>query len=243
MGRILYNIRVVLASLVSFIVGIGGTALLAMLVAFFSIIRLRFVATLIIRFWSRFSFWIVLRRLHISGKEHIQKGKAYLVICNHGSYYDIPAIMAIQPEISWVARESLFRIPVLGYAMKQIGVVSIDAKNYRKSARSIELILHHAKNNRSVGIFPEGTRSPDGSLQEFKRGFIRILRNSELDILPVTLNGFYTLWKRGRFAIDPAKKLEIIVHEPIPRDKLLHLKDPEIIEKVKEIVRKDFKGW
>lgn len=242
MNKMLYDIRIVLASIVSYSIGIVGTVILTFLVALFSIMNIRIIPRWIILFWSRFAFGIVLRKLHISGKQNLEKGRAYLVVSNHGSYYDIPAIMAVQPDISWVARESLFRIPLFGFTLRKIGTISIDAKNFRKSGRSIDLALKQAKNNRSVGIFPEGTRSPDGSIQEFKRGFIRILRNSDLDILPITLNGFYTLWRRGHMAINPAKKLEIIIHPPIHREKLLHLKDNEIMDEVKKIIMKNYRN-
>lgn len=243
MKKFLYGLRVVLASIVSFGIGIPGTIILSALVAFFSVLNLRTIPRLIILFWSRFSFWIVLRRLHVHGRDHMKKGKAYLIISNHGSYYDIPAIMSFSPDISWVARESLFRFPIFGFALKKIGAVSIDSKSLRKAGQAIEMAANQAKNNRSVGIFPEGTRTPDGRMQDFKRGFIRILRNSELDILPVTLNGFHTLWKRGKMAIDPAKKLEIIIHPPISRDSLLHLKDQEIIAEVKNTIQRNHRNW
>lgn len=243
MKKFLYNLRVVVASIVSFSIGIPGTVILSGLVAIFSLMNLRTIPRLIILFWSRFSFWIVLRMLHVTGKENIKKGKAYLVVSNHGSYYDIPAIMSFCPDISWVARASLFRFPIFGFALKKIGAVSIDSSSIRKAGEAIEMAAKQAKKNRSVGIFPEGTRSIDGKLQDFKRGFIRILRNSELDILPVTLNGFHTLWKRGTMVIDPAKKLEIFIHPPIPREKLVHLEDTEIIEITRKAIEKNLKYW
>ena len=85
-------------------------------------------------------------------------------------------------------------------------------------------------------IFPEGTRTLNGKLNPFYRGFIYLLRASKTDILPVTLNGFFSLKPKNRFSIDFASKLEVIVHEAIPSQELIPLEDKSIIDKVKTVI-------
>ncbi len=81
----------------------------------------------------------------------------------------------------------------------------------------------------TIGIFPEGTRSLNGRLNDFYRGFVILLRNAEVDVLPVTLNGFYNLKPKNRFHIGFDSRLEILIHKPIKREDLITLSDSEII--------------
>lgn len=242
-GGFLYRARIILGTVSGYMIGMVMTAFLTVITAPVALLNLTPVYKLIAFFWSRFVFWIFLRPLHVSGRNHLVKHKRYLVISNHSSYFDIPALMSLLPGISWVARESLFRIPVFGLVMKKIGCIAIDSKNFLKSSKSIEQATDKANSDRSVGIFPEGTRSPDGKMRDFKRGFTRILRMSDLDILPVTLNGFYTLWPKGSFFVNPSKKLEIIIHKPLSREELVKKTDAEIIAEVRKIIEGSCKFW
>ena len=80
----------------------------------------------------------------------------------------------------------------------------------------------------NIAIFPEGTRSLDGKINDFYRGFIILLRASDIDVLPVTLNGFFDLKPKNRFWINFGAELEIIIHKPVKRDFLIDRSDAEI---------------
>lgn len=243
MSKILVRIRNVIVTCWFYPVGIIET-IVGMLIAFpFLLIRARFVATVLCYLWARFLFLLAGRTVRVTGLEKITRGKAYLVIANHSSYLDIPGIIAFFPDILWVGREKIFRVPVFGTFIKLLGSIPIDTKSVMRSGSAITAAVHQARKARSVAIFPEGTRTPDGKLQPFKRGFTRILRNSDLDILPLTLNGFYTLCPKDRWTVDPSKPLEIIVHSPVSRDTLLNKDDNTIAEIIHDIVQKGHKGW
>jgi 1-acyl-sn-glycerol-3-phosphate acyltransferase len=89
---------------------------------------------------------------------------------------------------------------------------------------------------RSIGIFPEGTRTLTGELNEFYRGFIMLMRNSEMDLLPVTLNGFYELKPKNRFHISFHSRLKVVIHEPIKNKEISDKSDLQIISTVKGII-------
>lgn len=205
--------------------------------------RLRTVPAALTVVWSRFLFLLAGRRVHVTGREKMEKGKAYLVVANHSSFTDIPGMLTVLPDLIWVGREKLFRIPLFGTFLKMWGSIPIDTKSVMRSGNSINAAVRQARKARSVAIFPEGTRTPDGRLQEFKRGFTRILRNSDLDILPLTMNGFYSLCPKDSWLIQPTEKLEIVIHEPVPRDNLLALDDRTMADKVRGIVMQNHKGW
>jgi 1-acyl-sn-glycerol-3-phosphate acyltransferase len=90
--------------------------------------------------------------------------------------------------------------------------------------------------NKTVAIFPEGTRTTDGNINDFFRGFIYLFRTSDVGILPVTLNGFYNLKPKTRMAINFSSKLEVIIHKPLTREELINKTDSEIIDIVKAVI-------
>ncbi len=102
----------------------------------------------------------------------------------------------------------------------------------------LESLVEKGK-NRTVAIFPEGTRTLDGKLNTFYRGFIHLLRATENDILPVTLNGFYKLKPKNRFSIHFGSRLGLIIHPPLEGGKLARQSDQEIMDRVMEVIESE----
>jgi 1-acyl-sn-glycerol-3-phosphate acyltransferase len=107
--------------------------------------------------------------------------------------------------------------------------------NYRNTKQMINQLIYKSK-YQSVAIFPEGTRTLNGKINQFYRGFIYLFRTRNIEILPVTLNGFYKLKPKNRFYINFDSKLDVIIHKPIKRDELIEKTDIEIIDTVKKII-------
>jgi 1-acyl-sn-glycerol-3-phosphate acyltransferase len=99
----------------------------------------------------------------------------------------------------------------------------------------LEQLMERA-NNRSVALFPEGTRTTSGKINPFYRGFIYLFRSREIGVLPVTLNGFYDFKPKTRFYINFGSRLEVVIHKPIPREELIDRSDNEIIDKIKTVI-------
>jgi 1-acyl-sn-glycerol-3-phosphate acyltransferase len=96
--------------------------------------------------------------------------------------------------------------------------------------------LEEKAQHRTVAIFPEGTRSLDGKLNSFYRGFIHLLRATGNDILPVTLNGFYKLKPKNRFRINFGSRLGVVIHPPIESEKLVPSSDREIMDWISKVL-------
>jgi 1-acyl-sn-glycerol-3-phosphate acyltransferase len=96
--------------------------------------------------------------------------------------------------------------------------------------------LMEKASNQSVALFPEGTRTLNGKINPFYRGFIYLFRTRDIDILPLTLNGFYELKPKNRSYIDFSSKLEVIIHKPIPRERIAGKNDSEIIRQVRGVI-------
>ncbi len=218
-----------------FILLYAFTAVIVILVLFTSYIGLRFAMHGLIWFWARSVFLLMGKRLRITGKENYVKGKKYILLANHASLFDIMGIMAFFPGVSWFGQEKLLRIPLFGTMLKRIDYIPMSIANIRNTRRMVEQLVDKSSFS-TVAIFPEGTRTKDGKLNPFYRGFIYLLRASETDILPVTLNGFFQLKPKTRFHINFNAKLEVIIHEPIPGHELIKMEDKLIIDRVKTVI-------
>lgn len=185
--------------------------------------------------WAKSVFIIIGKKFRLKGEENINKDSKYILVANHASLFDIVAIMSVYPGISWFGHERLLKVPLFGKLLKMNGYIAFREPNYRNTKAMIKQLVVRSK-DQTVAIFPEGTRTLDGRINEFYRGFIYLIRNSELDILPVTLNGFYDLKPKNRSSINFDAELEIIVHKPIKRGNLIGKTDIDIVETVKDVI-------
>lgn len=188
--------------------------------------------------WAKSIFLIMCKNLHVRGKENINKKEKYIVMANHASLFDIVAIMSFYPDVSWFGHERLLKVPVFGRFLKLTDYVPFKEPTITNTRHMLEQLMEKAK-NRSVALFPEGTRTLDGKINPFYRGFIYLFRSREIGILPVTLNGFYDLKPKNRSYINFGSKLEVVIHKPIPREELINKSDSEIINVVKTIIESE----
>lgn len=187
------------------------------------------------KIWAKSIFIIMGKKLTVSGKEYIEKNNRYIILANHSSLFDIVAVLSFYPNVSWFGHERLLKVPLFGRFLKLTDYVPFREPTISNTRQMLGLLIEKA-NYRSVALFPEGTRSLDGGINPFFRGFIYLFRTREIDILPLTLNGFYELKPKNRSYIDFSPKLEVIIHEPIPRNELLDKTDAEIICRVRGVI-------
>lgn len=173
-------------------------------------------------------FWIVGQKSRVSGLQHINPGARYLIVSNYPSGYALFALMILFPNASFVAHEFISRIPVLGRFMRQNVTIFADGRHPIRTCQAIDLALERGVPGDMI-IMPEGRRSPDGDVHHFKRGFAHILRHSDLDLLPVTLNGFYKLKPANRVYLDPDTDLEVLIHDPICNRRIEQMSDEELV--------------
>lgn len=192
-----------------------------------------------IRFWGKGILRIMGKKLYIRGLEHIEKRKNYILLTNHASIYDIPAILAFYPRVSWLGRSYLLKVPVFGTFLEKTDYIPIDPGNIEETRNVLEQLLQKSE-NLTVAIFPEGTRTLNGNLQRFRKGFLHLLKNGDIDILPVTLNGFFSLKPKNRFHIDLNTKIGAVIHPPVKKTDLAGKSDDEILAEMKKIIESGY---
>jgi 1-acyl-sn-glycerol-3-phosphate acyltransferase len=229
-------LRVSAATLSSYLLGYLLTALLVLVGIIAAFLGMRGFIRRGLVFWGNLLFWLVGRRLHAYGTEHITPRKTYLVLANHSSLYDIPALLALMPDVSLVGREMLTRIPVFKRILRELRYIPIDTENIHRAHDAIAEAVKRAREGRSIGMFPEGTRTLTGKVQRLKRGFVYVLRESGLDVLPVTIRGTFALKPKGRVTMDPRERIEAFIHPPIRNSELAGLGDQAIMERIRTVL-------
>jgi len=144
--------------------------------------------------------------LHAEGTELVDRQQRYILIANHSSYYDIPCIFAAIPQpIRFMAKISLFKIPIFGWALGRAGFIPIDRKNRRTAVRSFEQAIERIRKGNTIVVFPEEGRSRTREMRPFQRGGYLLALRSGLPILPVAIDGTYDVFPAGATRVKPGK--------------------------------------
>jgi 1-acyl-sn-glycerol-3-phosphate acyltransferase len=156
------------------------------------------------RLWAKVSLWLAGVKLVVEGRENLPSEGAVVYMPNHQSNFDILVLLAGVPgQFRWLAKEELFHIPLFGLTMRRAGYISVDRSNRKKSVESMRRAIERIARGTSVVIFPEGTRSPDGHLKEFKAGSFTLAIQAQAPIVPVAITGSrdvmpkHSRWIRG----------------------------------------------
>jgi 1-acyl-sn-glycerol-3-phosphate acyltransferase len=163
---------------------------------------------------ARLALWLSGVHIDLHGQEKIPHGRAAIYMPNHQSNCDPPAVISILPDVLVMAKQEFFKVPVLGPAMVLRGFIPVDRKNRERAIAAVDQAVESMKRGNSFMAFPEGTRSPDGRLQTFKKGlFVMAIKAGAL-IVPVSVSGARKVMPKGTFAIHPGR-VRITIQDPI----------------------------
>ncbi len=167
------------------------------------------------RVWGRSILAVSGVRVTIRGLERIDPARAYVFMSNHQSNFDIPVLLGHLPvQFRWLAKAELFRIPIFGRAMRAAGYISIDRSNRDAAFESLEQAAARTRSGASIMIFPEGTRSLDGSLKPFKKGGFVMAITAGVPIVPVAIGGTHAIMPKNTLLIRP-RDVTLEILEPI----------------------------
>jgi len=174
----------------------------------------------IIRLWARSIVRGAGIDLRTEGTEIVDRKQRYIIIANHHSYFDIPCIFAAIPQpIRFMAKVSLFKIPIFGWAIGRAGFIPIDRKNRRTAVKSFELAVDRIRKGNTVVVFPEEGRSRERAMRPFQRGGFLLALRSGLPILPVAIQGTFDVFRAGAKRVTPGP-VTVRIGTPIPTEGL-----------------------
>jgi 1-acyl-sn-glycerol-3-phosphate acyltransferase len=236
MGRLRYVPRTIATGVVA-----AAATLLAAFAAL-AVARVRPTSRLIERItdsWSRAWLWAAGVRFSVVGAENVDPHRSYVVVANHASALDIMAcFLALPIPIRFLAKRELFRIPLLASAMRAIGIVEVDRQARAPVHDQINLQARGLiATGRSVIIYPEGTRTRDGSLGAFKKGAFTIAVRSGWPVLPVTIHGSFAAWPPGSPFVRGGK-ITVAIDPPLETESLGQGSTGELRDTVHAIIEK-----
>jgi 1-acyl-sn-glycerol-3-phosphate acyltransferase len=176
--------------------------------------------------------WLILKttgvRVTVKGLEHLEPGRSYVFAANHQSIYDIPIVFTSVPfQLRIVAKESLGRIPFMGWHLHRAGHLLVDRRN--PGPDIVQKMRRLVGESSSLIVFPEGTRSRDGVVGRFKKGSFLVAMDAGLPVVPVSITNSRKVMRKGELMVSPGE-VELTIHPPVataglPRDQVLEFAD------------------
>jgi 1-acyl-sn-glycerol-3-phosphate acyltransferase len=187
--------------------------------------------------WGRINMWAAGVKVRVDGLENLDRAQTYVFTANHQGWFDIFAMLGHQPMVfSWLAKEELFKIPVLGRAMYAAGYIPIDRSDSRKALVSMNNAAEKIQSGTSVFIFPEGTRSADGLMRDFKKGGFILAIKSHQPVLPVSISGSYRILRKESRMINPGT-IRIVFGKPVPTEGMDLKSRDALMERVRNAIK------
>ena len=159
-------------------------------------------------------FW----SLKVSGLQHIDHQKTYVIIANHQSMADIVALYQTKMQFKWVAKASLFRVPFIGWCLSLIKHIKLLRGDFSSIKKIYQAASGWLQKEMSVLFFPEGTRSSSNEMGEFQNGAFKFAIKEQRPILPICLKGTHAAIPKGSWIFKTKVTAEVIVLEPIATD-------------------------
>ena len=189
------------------------------------------------RSWSRLILATSFVRVTVEGLEKIDLTKPCVFCSNHLSYMDTPVVFGFLPfQFRIVAKKSLFAIPFMGWHLQRAGHLPGDQRNPREAVRSLAKARERIRQGTSIILFPEGGRSPDGTLQPFLSGSFRLALETRVPVVPMVIVGTREVLAPNSLNIHSGR-VRLILDDPISTEQM-RKKDKDLLaEKVRQAIR------
>ena len=186
--------------------------------------------------WADWLLWTNGIPMRLKGMENLKKDQSCILVSNHASILDILALISAVPfPVRFLAKKSLLWFPIFGWVLYFSGHILIDRQSAPSALRGLKKASSLLKQGISIVVFPEGTRSPDGKMKEFKRGAFLLAQHSKFPVVPVSITGSYEMLPRHGWCCWPGT-IQIRMSEPIPTRDLSNQESRDLMRRVRETI-------
>ncbi len=173
-------------------------------------------------------------RHRIEGLEKLDRTRSYVLLINHNSMFDIPALYYLPLNFRWVSKREVWKFPFFGQMLYLHGDILIDRG---RGAQAMAQLLREGRQwldrGVSVAIFPEGTRSKDGAIHRFKQGAFQLAREAGVDLLPVVIDGTRSVVVPGGLRWNWRNRIVLRILDPVPAGEVQTTDPAELAERTR----------
>ena len=192
------------------------------------------------RLWGRIALWAGGVKVKIEGLDQIKEAGPYIFMSNHQGSYDIFSLLGYLPfQFVWLAKKELFSIPFFGWTMAAARYIRVNREGTRETVQAMNEAAEKIRHGISVVIFPEGSRSPNGSIQPFKKGGFTLAIKAKVSIVPIAVHGSRDIMPKERLTATPGE-IRIRIGHPIPTEPCSMKDRTSLMEKVRKTISHDF---
>ncbi len=168
----------------------------------------------------------------------LESGKPYIIMSNHGSFYDIPLVyIGLPGSIRMLAKKELFRVPFWGSGMRASEFVSVGRNNRQQALLDLENARQKMESGITIWLAPEGTRSRSGELQPLKKGGFKLALQTGATIIPMGIRGARDIMPPDSWNIHSGKHVEIHIGAPIDATQYTFERRDELVEEVAQQIQ------
>jgi 1-acyl-sn-glycerol-3-phosphate acyltransferase len=187
-------------------------------------------------FWASLYTWFnPVWRVHVEGREKIRPEATYVMVANHQSLLDILVLFRLFTHFKWVSKIENFRIPCIGWNMRLNQYIELKRGDKRSIAEMMTACDETLRQGNSIMMFPEGTRSSDGRLKQFKHGAFTLALRNELPLLPIVVEGTANALPKRGFVLQGRHAIRIRVLDEIPHEKFADRPVEEVTANVRRL--------
>lgn len=185
--------------------------------------------------WSKYTIKTIGIELEVKGLENIPE-EPCVFIGNHTSILDIPIMFyTIDRMVGFIAKKEILKVPVLGTWLEKGHCIPLDRENPREAIKTINYGVELLKKGYSLAIFPEGTRSKDGELGEFKKGSLKLATKSKAPIVPIAIDRAYTSFEKNK-KFEPSK-IKVTFGKAINTAELTKEEERLLIDNLRNVIK------
>ncbi len=188
-------------------------------------------------FWASLYTWLnPFWKIKINGIEKIRSDETYVMVSNHQSLIDILVVFRFFTHFKWVSKIENFRVPMVGWNMILNRYIKLTRGSTRSNIKMIKDCQATLKQNNSIMVFPEGTRSRDGMLRAFKPGAFEMAIRSKRPVLPIVLNGSANALPKAGIRFSGKHVVRVDVLDAIPYHEFANNSAKELTKKVHSLI-------
>ncbi len=191
-------------------------------------------------FWaSLYSWFNPVWRVRIEGREKVRRGTTYVMVANHQSLLDILVLFRLFVHFKWVSKIENFRIPCVGWNMRLNQYIELRRGDKQSIGEMMSAASRTLDDGSSVMMFPEGTRSADGHLKDFKHGAFKLAQGGGCAILPIVVEGTANALPKRGFVLQGRHPITIRVLDEIPHEVIRDRPVEDVTREVRELFAKE----